>query len=439
MPQRPPQGTPSASGWSAPGAPDTPQRPANPYGPAVPAPLQPTPPMHPGSTGYGVGPQGGPGQHSPYATAQRPGIIPLRPLNLGDVLEASFAALRLSPAAVLGTMLLVALAEAILVGLPVAYLVNLLGQSDLFTSTGGTFGTASTAESWELVNGVLMFWGMLLAAAILATFLGTISQGVLSVVLARGAVGLKTGLGQAWRLTAPTIWSLVGLSALYLLAGLIYMVALGGLLFLSLLPAITSDSSPGALIMVWFLVVFASVPLVLWIYVKVLLAPAAVAIEKIGPWAGIRRSWGLTNRSWWRTFGVLLLVGLIVGIAVSLISGGLTSVLGLFFPSDPSSASVDELLNATALSLVVSTLITTLIQSVGTAYLTLVMAVLYIDYRIRQESFDLDLGQIAAQSGTGDQDSRFSTTGTVSGGSGTDDLVPGRAPRPVTAGPSGGR
>ena len=191
--------------------------------------------------------------------------------------------------------------------------------------------------------------------------------------------------------------------------------------------------------MVWFLVVFASVPLVLWIYVKVLLAPAAVAIEKIGPWAGIRRSWGLTNRSWWRTFGVLLLVGLIVGIAVSLISGGLTSVLGLFFPSDPSSASVDELLNATALSLVVSTLITTLIQSVGTAYLTLVMAVLYIDYRIRQESFDLDLGQIAAQSGTGDQDSRFSTTGTASGGSGTDDLVPGRAPRPVTAGPSGGR
>ena len=231
----------------------------------------------------------------------------------------------------------------------------------------------------------------------------------------------------------------MGLSALYLLAGLIYMVALGGLLFLSLLPAITSDSSPGALIMVWFLVVFASVPLVLWIYVKVLLAPAAVAIEKIGPWAGIRRSWGLTNRSWWRTFGVLLLVGLIVGIAVSLISGGLTSVLGLFFPSDPSSASVDELLNATALSLVVSTLITTLIQSVGTAYLTLVMAVLYIDYRIRQESFDLDLGQIAAQSGTGDQDSRFSTTGTASGGSGTDDLVPGRAPRPVTAGPSGGR
>ena len=170
--------------------------------------------------------------------------------------------------------------------------------------------------------------------------------------------------------------------------------------------------------------------MVAWIYVKVVLAPAAVAIEQIGPWAGLRRSWRLTRGSWWRTLGVLLLVGLMIGILTSLVSGGLSGIIGLFIPTSPSSNSWEQVFGMAAVSLVISSVITVVLQSVGTAYMTLVMAVLYIDYRIRQESFDLDLGRLAAQAGSADRDARFAMVQQADGGGGTAELVPGRSTPP---------
>lgn len=457
QPDRPPR---SAGGWSAPGgstqpiAPGDPSEspsrpssgpavpggapgPANPYGPPVQSP-------YPGAPGigsaYGVAPYQMPGQPAPYAVAQRPGILPLRPQNLGDVLEGSFAALRQSPGAVLGSMLIVALAQAVLVGLPLAYLINVVLQGDLFTTAarGGSFTTSEAAATVELVNSMLVFWGLLLLAGVLSTFLTTIAQGVLSIVVSRGAVGLKTTLGQAWRLTGRSIWSLVGLTALYMAAALVGMGLFVGIMVLTALGASSGDGSAWPVLLIMFLLVLAVVPLSLWLYVKVVLAPAAIAIEQLGPWTGIRRSWGLTRGSWWRTFGIVLLVGLIVGIVVSLISGGLTSVAGLFIPSG-SGATTEEILGAVTVSIVVTSMIGALIQAIGTAYLTLVMAVLYIDYRIRRESFDLELSQLAAQVGTADQDARFATVRGVDDGSGSDQLVPGRRTPAGLTGPSGPR
>lgn len=414
QPDRPPR---SSADWSAPG-------PTNPYGPPVQNPYPGTPGV---GSAYGVTPHQVPGQPVHYAMAQRPGILPLRPQTLSDVLEGSFAALRQSPGAVLGTMLIVALAQAILVGLPVAYLITVVLQGDLFTTaaSGSTFTGSQAAAVNELVTGMLVFWGLLLVAGVLSTFLTTIAQGVLSIVVSRGAVGLKTALGQAWRLTGRSIWSLVGLTALYMAAAAVAMGLFIGIMVLTAWGATTGDGSAGPVVLIMVLLVLGAVPVTLWLSIKLVLAPAAIAIEQIGPWQGIRRSWALIRGSWWRTFGIVLLVGLIVGIVVSLISGGLTSVAGLFIPSG-SGANTEEIIGAVTVSVVVSSPIGALLQAVGTAYLTLMMAVLYIDYRIRQEGFDLELSQLAALAGTSDQDARFATVRGADDGSGADQLVPGR-------------
>lgn len=435
-PERPDRPPNSAGGWSAPGTgpsgtqpgagpsatPSNPySSPQSPYGPAVSA------------SPYGVGPQQAPGRPGPYALAARPGIIPLRPQTLSDVLEGSFAALRLSPAAVLGTMLIVALAQSLLVGLPLAYLFTVILQGELFTTAGTSFETTDAEAAWSLLNSMLILWGLIMLAALLGAFLSTIAQGVLSVTVARGAVGLKTTLGQAWRLTGRSVGSLIGLTALYLAVGLVTVLLVGAVLVLvGLAVSSMGDGSAWPVVVLMMLLMLGSIPLFLWLYIKVVLAPAAIAIEQIGPWAGIRRSWSLTRGAWWRTFGIVLLVGVIVGIVTSLISGGLTSVLGMFMPGSGSTA--EEIFGMATVAMVVVTVLSTLIQAVGTAYLTLVMAVLYIDYRIRQESFDLELGQTAAQSGAGDPDARFSALPGSDGGSGTSQLVPGRASSPARSG-----
>jgi hypothetical protein len=51
----------------------------------------------------------------------------------------------------------------------------------------------------------------------------------------------------------------------------------------------------------------------LWIYVNVrlTLAPYIAATEPLGPLAALRKSWNLTRRQWWHTFGPIVAIGVV--------------------------------------------------------------------------------------------------------------------------------
>ena len=51
-----------------------------------------------------------------------------------------------------------------------------------------------------------------------------------------------------------------------------------------------------------------------WLGVKLALVPSVIVLEHAGIRTAIARSWRLTDGSYWRTFGVLLLVGVILNI-----------------------------------------------------------------------------------------------------------------------------
>jgi hypothetical protein len=79
--------------------------------------------------------------------------------------------------------------------------------------------------------------------------------------------------------------------------------------------------------------------------------------------------------------------------------------------------------------------VSSLVNALALVYSSCLIALLYIDYRIRHESFDLELIAAAEAAGAGD-DERFSTVRDVQVAAGTDQLVPGRYPA-APAGPSG--
>ena len=58
------------------------------------------------------------------------------------------------------------------------------------------------------------------------------------------------------------------------------------------------------------------------------LAPYAAASERIGPFRALALSWDLTRRNFWRTFGVLIIIGLVIGLV-----GGIASQAGLLYPA----------------------------------------------------------------------------------------------------------
>jgi hypothetical protein len=115
---------------------------------------------------------------------------------------------------------------------------------------------------------------------------------------------------------------------------------------------------------------------VLWV-----LAPAAYVLEPIGVMAALGRSIRLVTGSWWRTFGILLLTALLVGIPAIV-------VMGLFgaFSVDPADPGV----------LVRTAIATVIVSTFLTPFFTGITGLLYIDQRIRQERFDLELANYPA-------------------------------------------
>jgi hypothetical protein len=112
---------------------------------------------------------------------------------------------------------------------------------------------------------------------------------------------------------------------------------------------------------------------------------AAMMAEDIGPIRGLGRSWNLVRGSWWRTFGILLVVGIlqtIISYALFILFGLIAAV---FSTGDFQAALVQ--VGSTLLSAVVSPIT------------TIAVVLLYFDLRVRREGLDLD--QLAQQTSPG--------------------------------------
>lgn len=375
-----------------------------------------------------------PSQPNPYgsqppayaAPSRRPGVIPLTPLALGDLLSGSFAVIRRNAAAVVGTALIVSLVEI---------LVSVLATTLMFDTVTGIlrmeqsgidpFLEDSTAT--QIFGEFSGFVALVVVGALLAGLARIVAQGVLAVVVLRSAAGLKTSLGQAWSLTGRHLWSLIGLGLLYLLAGFILVLAFLAVIVGLVIAAVNQDGSlAGVMGILLFVLTVASVLLGIWLHVKLLLAASASAVELKSPFQAIGRSWTLTRGHWWRTFGIILLVGIIVGVATSIITTPLSMIGGVFAPLTDE-ASVEAVMESSRIWMLVSVAATSLVSALATVYTACLVALLYTDYRIRQESFDLDLAAAADAAGLND-DARFSTVQDVQAAAGTDRLVPGRPP-----------
>lgn len=419
-----PYGPDQQSGWGTPtsgpgyGPNGQPQPPAyDPYG----QPVNQSPYGYPPQRGYGT-------------PSRRPGTIPLIPLALGDILGGAFSTIRRNAAAVFGTALIVALIEIILSAFAATSFLDAAFELVMLEEAGqDPFGGDPTTNPY--FGQFFGSLGILMLAALVTLFTGIIAQGVLSIVVLRAAAGMRTSLGQAWRLTGRQAWSLAGLGGLYLLAGAVTMIVFLGVLFALVAGAAAGDTMTTAVMGILLFVL--SIGLVVawvWIYVKVLLAPAAVAVEQHAPFRSIGRSWSLTRGHWWRTFGIVLLVSIIVGVISSVITTPLSMFGGLSDAFlEPGSA--QQALESARVWMIVTLVVTALVNAITRAFLSCVTALLYVDYRIRHESFDLDLAAAADQAGLAD-DERFSTVRDVQTAAGTESLVPGRHRPSGTPGPA---
>ncbi len=304
--------------------------------------------------------------------AHKPGAMPLRPLNLGDMYDAAFRIIRFNPRATVGSSVLVA---AVSMAVPVLVTAVLTALVDLSAAQSGD--DLTTAE----LLGYLGSIGSLFLGTLLQSIGSILVTGMVAHVTAAAAIGRRLSLGEAWAATRGSRWRLVGLT---LLLGL--MVA-GGLLAYGVLWLLVVVVAPTwAIVLFGVLTVPAFVVLSCWFWIRVYYLPVpALMLERSGVLAAVGRGFRLTRRQFWRTFGIALLTVVVAGIAGSMLAAPF-SIGAQVLPL----AMADS--RYVVLAVVVLTAIGTVVQTAFvTPFTSAVTSVQYLDQRIRKEAYDVEL------------------------------------------------
>jgi hypothetical protein len=292
-------------------------------------------------------------------------------------MDGAFQTVRRNAKTMFGSALIVQAITGALSG------VAALGMLGMAQPPVGGFTSQAQANSYlgPLFSTVAAFMGVSLLAMALASIL----QGIMAIPVARSALNRPTGFKQMWSLARSRLWPLAGFAFLLIAGSLL----LFGVVFL-LAAMILAGLGPAGVLLL-FPLVLGIAAVVVWIYTKLLVAPAAITVEELGVFAGLRRSWTLTHRNWWRIFGIMLLVsvmvsfiGQIIQIPLGLASGGINSV---FAPH----AGASQVTTTEIVLAVVSMVVGVLVSAVGFAFQTSVAALLYMDLRMRRDGLDLEL------------------------------------------------
>ncbi|MFE9926768.1 hypothetical protein ACFYQA_36055 [Streptomyces sp. NPDC005774] len=403
------QPAPPGPGWSKEQPPSQWSAPTGRPGPTGPAGPGQTPPPPPPTPGWGTPPPGGPGYGGPggygggyggpggYGSwgggwggpppAAKPGVIPLRPLGVGEILDGAVSTMRTHWRTVLGISLTVAVLTEIIVVLVQGFFLDSPSSAAL-SDPSATFDELTAAMGDSLINSGVVY---------VVTLIGTIAAtALLTTVTSRAVLGTSVTTAEAWRDARPQVLRLFGLIFLLILLT-VAVFAVGAL------PGIVMARTVGGAgaVVLTVLGILGAGLVALWLMTRYSLASATLMLEKQGVLKAMGRSAKLVRGSWWRIFGIQLLAMIIAGFVASIIvipftviamavtGGGVTGFLN--------SAGGDigwTFLIITGVGAVVGAMITYPIQAGVTV-------LLYVDQRIRREALDLELGRAAGVQGYG--------------------------------------
>jgi len=393
-----------STSWQPPTPPEqTPAAAPSPFGPPPPAPVYGPPTGNyptPAAAGPGVAPPayGPPAPQAPqgWTPPPKPGLIPLRPLTVGAILGASFQVLRRNPKPTFGLALLITGGISLL-SLAVGGFVVFFAFA---RTSSATDGDADTIAAGSVALTILT----VIITAALAVIGSAILQGIISLEVARGTVGERLTLRGLWRSAKGRLGALIGWASL--LTGTVILAVV----ILSLIVGAVFAAGGAAGIGVGvLLVVFASLGgavLTAWLVTKLAFVPSALMLERLPLRAAVARSWSLTRGFFWRTFGILLLVWVILYAVSNIVTLPISAILGFALPLiDPNGSSLEDASGFVVVIAIVyglTFIVTLVFGAISAVVQSATAALLYIDTRMRKEGLDLELTRFVEARQAGD-------------------------------------
>ena len=356
---------------------------------------------YPGAWQQGYGPPPPPGPGPRYGdSAPKPGVIPLRPLGLGEILDGSFATIRRNPKATLGIAAIIMTISAVITSSLAVSLVSLPSPGQ----------NLSSQQAAHLLGQIFADALPVLGVTVLLTIIvQAVLAGLLAPIIAREVSGQRISAGDAWRVAAPRLPRVLLATVLVVLAGLGPLLLLG----LILLIGFAAGAPPVIYAAIGVPGFFVAVVLSIWFSTMFSLVTPVVVLERERPGAALARSWRLVRRSFWRVFGIILLAGLIVAVASAILQLPFSFLSTLFGGARGFSA-------GTVIAVIGTIAAGTVTRPISAA----VTVLLYVDMRMRKEGLDLALRTAAGDGPLADSD--FAAA-----------WQPPRAGQPAAAAPAG--
>jgi hypothetical protein len=322
------------------------------------------PPPPPYGQQYGSPPPYGqqygqqPGYPAFTPVAPKPGIIPLRPLAVGEILDGAFTTIRRHPKATLGLSAVFACAQQGL-DLGVRALTGTLTSSGgAFSGTSFTFGSTSSSNGGDLAATLVAVF----AEAMISLIVGGLLTALLCLVVSDSVLGQPSSAGGAWQRLRPFAWRAVG-------AALLIALIEGVGLVCCVLPGV-------------------------FLWGALALTMPALVLERVSVGTALRRSWRLVTPSFWRTWGIRALSVIIAGAVSVPFSAIIIAVLA----SDATRSVNDgsSSVHLSTLTVVVMAVVSVITTTLTAPFLAGIVTLLYVDRRIRAEALDVQLQQSAA-------------------------------------------
>ena len=382
QPAQPAQPQQAQQPWGAPEQPAQPQQAQQPWG----APQQPAQPQQqwgaapqPDAAWQGTQTQGG----TAWTVAQ-PGIIPLRPLTVGELFNGAFQAVRVNPQTMFGF----AFAIMAVVGLVQAFFAS--------SSTSSLTRALSSGDTEDLVYSLSSSMGSFVTSGL--TMLATaFLSGMLALTVWDAVLGRKSSPADAWHRFSPRF---VPVLLATLLIGIIEFVVIVLVLLVFMIPFFlvvvnaasarsydSASASIGGALSIIFLMIVALIVVACFFTVKFAFTSSAVVLEGLGPVDAIKRSWSLSKGSFWRILGRILLIGVVIGLISSVLGGIVGAILGV------GAAAADSVGMLVAFSAFVSALLSAVVIPVQSSFYTL----MYLDERMRKENLAPMIAQEASR------------------------------------------
>lgn len=303
----------------------------------------------------------------PQFVAAKPGVIPLRPLNLGEILDGAVSTMRKHPMIMLGvSAIIVAIGQVLGFPflLPMMDDLNRLGSGDV-GSTDDLFATL----------------GVTVQAATITSLITVLTRvvliGILTTVVGKAVLGQPAEFRQIWLSVRTKLPRLLGLAMIFLLVSIALFV-----------PAfLVARMSPPLAV----LFVVCGLVIAVCLYVLFSLAAPALILEDTGIGRSLRRSSQLVRPDFGRVFGISLLtfvivvsIATIVQLPFEFLGGGFEGIFS------------GEFSQITVAYLVFTSIGTIVASTITEPFTASVTALLYTDQRMRREGLDIELARHAS-------------------------------------------